>query len=76
MPRFPWAESLAFERTVVGVTEALPTVTGIPALALSHPRSLSFMAQVVASLWPFPTPVGLLKFPDLGCSNMDMRVGL
>lgn len=46
-----------------------PTMTEIPALALSHPRSLSFMAQVVVSLWSFPTPVGLLKFSDLGSSN-------
>ena len=48
----PWAESLPFERTVVWGDRGTgpPTMTGIPALALSHPRSLSFMAQVVVSL--------------------------
>ena len=71
MPCFPWAESLPFERTVVQGDRGTgpPTMTEIPALALSHPRSLSFMAQVVVSPWSFPTPVGLLKFPNLGCSN-------
>ena len=70
MPRFPWAESLPFGRTVVRGDRDTgpPTVTEVPALALSHPRPLSFITQVVA-LWSFPTPVGLRKFPHLGSSN-------
>lgn len=47
----------------------MPTVAEISALALPHPRSLSFLAEAIDSFWSFPTPIGFLKFHGLDCNN-------